>query len=101
NEVSIVERAGLHVGSFSGCLYAIVVEWLADQRFTGFYHLNRRWPDAAENDASVFYRINPAATIICFVNLNPRCNTQHRKIKRAPPSKFLIRSTPAIERRQM
>ena len=41
NEISVVERASLHISSFSGSLDVIVIEWMSNERFTGFFHFDR------------------------------------------------------------
>src|SRR4029079_535422 len=90
--------------SLWGRLYVGVVERLPNQGIARFRCFDWRRRNTTKNDASILNRNDPVATapVSDFVfGLNPGGNTKHGKIKGAAASQFLIRSAPAIERRQL
>src|SRR6185369_8716415 len=93
HEVSVIERACFHVCRFGGCLDLIFGERFSDQRTRCFFDLDRRGRDAAEHDARIFN--------VAVVGGDPRCYTQHWKIEGAATSQLLIRSAPAVCRREL
>src|SRR5687767_3175294 len=93
DKVGVVQWARFNVRSFGGCLYLILFERFADQCGCGFLDFDWRRCDAAENDACVIYTT--------MIGMDPRCDAQHWKIKCAATPKFLIRSAPAVCRREL
>src|SRR6185369_9246503 len=82
DKVCVVEWPSFDVSGFSRRLDLLVCEWPSDQRSRGFFDLNWRRCDTAEDDASVSDRN--------VVSLDPRRDTEHRKIEGATTTQFLI-----------
>ena len=99
DEVRVIERPRFDVGSFSGCLDVVIIEFMANERLAGFGDLHWRRCNAAQD----YLRVSHCALAIGLgiFKLDVGSNTQHWKIKRTSAPQFLIRRAPAIDRRQM
>src|SRR5215213_884424 len=91
DEVGVVEWTGFHVSRFSRSLDLSVCERLSDQDSRGFFDLDWRWRNRAENDSSVCHG--------SAVSSDPRRNTEHGKVKSTATTQLLIRSAPSVCRR--
>src|SRR6185369_5738136 len=93
DEVGVIEWTSFDVSRFSRSLDLLVREWLSDQSSRGFFDLDWSRRDTAEDDASVR---DPR-----IVSFNPRRDTEHGEVEGATTAQFLIRSAPAVRRRQL